>query len=386
MTEPLYYRIPLVFGEAVSRAKTRWFIALGVILAALTMPSLVDADDSASAADADLGFPAPPGTHWEVVAGYNTRTHSYSDGNDPHAIDVVRTDGPTEGTVVLAPWDGQLSWFDHSCVTIRNGDFSVLICHLFPDSGLQRGQVVARGQLLGIVAPPFYAGNNGLAHLHIAVHRTHGSGLIQESVPFTGRFALEGKELPATSEPNAYAGVTFTVQTRLDHSDPDFLFPGLNLIAWPSDAGLAAALQPIQDSIRTVFAFSGETQSYQRYSPLGLAALNDLEAIERGAAVWVYVSDPYGVVWDRPALLEKRTITLHPGFNLVTWTGPNTSVQEAIASIEDAVVAIHAFDARSQRYVSYRGGPLASISALTRLTSGQAFWIQVTTEVEWHQA
>ncbi len=370
----------------MSRAKTRWFIALGVILAALAMPSLVNADDSARAAENDLGFPAPAGTHWKIIAGYNTYTHNPSDRYpDPHAIDVVRTDGPTEGTVVLSPWDGVLSWSSNSCVTIRNGDFSVLLCHLFPDPGLQRGQSVARGQPLGVVAPPFYAGNNGLAHLHIAVHRTHGSGLIEGTVPFVGRFALEGTELADTSEPNAHAGVTFTAQTRLDNRDPDFLFPGWNFIAWPSDADFTTALQPIQDGIGVVLAFSKETQSYQSYSPSRPGARNDLEAVERGDAVLVYVGDPHGIVWDRPALLEERTITLQPGFNLVTWTGPSRSVQEAIADIEDAVDAIHAFDARSQRYVSYWSGPPASVSALARLTSGQAFWIQVTTEVEWRQ-
>ena len=370
----------------MSRAKTRWFIALGVILAALAMPSLVNADDSARAAENDLGFPAPAGTHWEIIAGYNTRTHSYSDGNDPHAVDVVRTDGPTEDTMVLSPWDGELSWFDHSCVTVRNGDFSVLICHLFPDPGLQRGQVVARGQPLGVVAPPFYAGNNGLAHLHIAVHRTRGSGLIEGTVPFVGRFRIgrygTGRHLRAECATPASRSLR---KTRLDNRDPDFLFPGWNFIAWPSDADFTTALQPIQDGIGVVLAFSKETQSYQSYSPSRPGARNDLEAVERGDAVLVYVSDPHGIVWDRPALLEERTITLQPGFNLVTWTGPSRSVQEAIADIEDAVDAIHAFDARSQRYVSYWSGPPASVSALTRLTSGQAFWIQVTTEVEWRQ-
>ena len=370
----------------MSRAKTRWILALGVILGALAVPSLANAGDSASATENELGFPAPAGTHWEIVAGYNTHTHSYSDGNDPHAIDVVRTDGPTEGTVVLSPWDGQLSWFDDSCVTVRNGDFTVLLCHLFPDPGLQRGQFVARGQQLGLVAPSFQAGNYGLPHLHIAIHRTRGSGLIEESVPFEGRFALEGKELPDTSEPNAYSGITFTSQTRLVNDDPNFLFPGWNFIAWPSDADLAAALQPIQDSIRIVFAFSAKTQSFQSYSPLLPAVLNDLDAVMRGDGVLVYVSDPRGVVWDRPILLEERTITLYPGFNLVSWTGPNMSVEDAIAGIEDAVVTIHAFDARWQQYVSYRGGSRASSSALACLTNGQALWIQVTTEVEWHQA
>lgn len=365
------------------RAKTRWILALGALLVGLAALAPVSAGAPAAAEERGLSFPAPAGTRWEIVGGYNTASHSY---NDPHAIDVVRTDAPAGGTPVLAPWDGEVTWFDHACLIVRDGDFAVLICHLFPDPGLQRGQLVARGQQLGVTAPPFYAENNGLAHLHIAVHHTFGAGQIQNTVPFAGRFALEGKELSDTSTPNAHFGVSFTAQVRLGNGDPDFLFPGWNLIAWPTDADLEAALRPIQSSVRTVLAFSSEAQSFQSYSPRLPAVVNDLEAVERGNGVWVYVSDQRGVVWDRPTLLEERTLSLERGFNLVTWTGSSKSVQEAIAGIENAVIAIYAFDARMQRYVTYLSGPLASASDLSRLTPGQAVWIQVITDVEWVQA
>ena len=45
-----------------------------------------------------------------------------------------------------------------------------LLCHLFPASGLSRGDMVLEGDLLGTVAPEFFAGNNGLAHIHYALH------------------------------------------------------------------------------------------------------------------------------------------------------------------------------------------------------------------------
>ena len=365
------------------QATTRWVLALGTILIVLAALAPVSAGTPASADEHGLSFPAPAGTRWEIVGGYNTASHSYT---DPHAIDVVRTDAPAGGTPALSPWDGEVTWFDHACLTVRNGNFAVLICHLFPDPGLQRGQLVARGQQIGVVAPPFYTENNGLAHLHLAVHNTFGAGQIQGTVPFVGRFALEGRELGDTSEPNAHLGVTFTARTRLGNGDPDFLFPGWNLIAWPTDADLEAALQPIQGSVRTVFAFSSEAQSFQSYSPLLPAAFNDLEAVERGDGVWLYISDQRGVLWDRPTVQEERTLSLERGFNLVTWTGSNKSVEEAIAGIDNAVVAIYAFDARKQRYVTYLSGPLADASDLRRLTPGQAVWVQVVTDVEWVQA
>lgn len=366
----------------MQRAKTRWLFAFGAAFVVLMALQPASAGTPPAAEEQGLSFPAPAGTRWEIVGGYNTATHIYS---DPHAIDVVRTDAATGGTAVLSPWDGEVSWFDNSCLIVRSGDFGVLICHLFPDPGLQRGQLVARGQHLGVVAPPFYAENNGLAHLHIAVHPTLGSGQIQSTVPFVGRFALQGKELGDTSAPNAHFGVTFTAQAQLGNGDPNFLFPGWNLIAWPSDAYFVDTLQPILGSVRTVLAFQRESRSFQSYSPLLPAAVNDLEAIERGSGVWVYVSDQRGVVWERPTLLEQRTLSLQRGFNLVTWTGSGKLVAEAIMGIENAVIAIYAFDARTQRYVTYLNGPLAFASDLTRLTLGQAMWIQVSTDVVWVQ-
>jgi hypothetical protein len=159
------------------------------------------------AAAEGLSFPAPAGTRWAIAAGYNTATHI--DG-DPYAIDVVRDDGETTGALVFAPTDGTLS-ISTNCLTVRDAArVGILLCHVFPQSGLRAGQRVVRGQLLGSVAPPGAAGNNGLAHIHIAAHfATDGRGF-GNTIPLAGAYAIEGVQLPATTEPNAYTGVLFT--------------------------------------------------------------------------------------------------------------------------------------------------------------------------------
>lgn len=155
-----------------------------------------------------FAIPAPAGTTWRIVAGYNTATHSDADGSDPHAIDIVRDDALTEGTPVLAPLDATVAWRDDGCAVLRDAaGMRILICHFFPLAGLAVGQTVARGQHIGDVAPAGAAGNNGLPHLHIAVHEDVTPA--RATVPLVDAYALEGVGLPAVANANAYSGTVF---------------------------------------------------------------------------------------------------------------------------------------------------------------------------------
>ncbi len=161
---------------------------------------------SPAEAASGLSFPAPATTQWSIVAGYNTATHIAS---DPYAIDVVRDDGETDGTAVLAPTDGTLA-ISTNCLTIRDASkVAVLLCHVLPVPGLKAGARVARGQLIATVAPPGAAGNNGLSHIHIAAHFSDGGRGFGNTIPLAGAYSLGDVQLPATADPDAYSGVSF---------------------------------------------------------------------------------------------------------------------------------------------------------------------------------
>jgi hypothetical protein len=151
-----------------------------------------------------LVLPAAAGTEWTVLAGYNTATHSVADANDPYALDMQRTDAPSEGTPVLAPISGTVSFVSSTCLTIRDSaGVRLLLCHIFASQSL-RNTTVARGQYIATIAPAGMAGNNGTAHVHMALTAAAGGPL-----PFDGAYALEGTSLPATTEPGAYTGTNF---------------------------------------------------------------------------------------------------------------------------------------------------------------------------------
>lgn len=153
-----------------------------------------------------LSFPAPAGSTWHIASGYNTASHT---GTDPYAIDVVRDDAETAGTPVLSPIDGTIRYTAEDCLSVRDdAAVSILLCHVFPLPGLERGTPVARGQRIATVAPAGQANNNGLAHIHIAAHygstRDFGS-----TVPLAGAYAIEGVQLTPTTAADAYSGRTF---------------------------------------------------------------------------------------------------------------------------------------------------------------------------------
>lgn len=163
---------------------------------------------TASAQTAGIKFPAPQGTVWEVLAGYNTATH---EGEDPYALDVWRTDGPTGGTALLAPMDGTIGYMSSSCVSLQTPEVTLLMCHVFPSSGLTRGDAVVAGQPLGVVAPDGQAGNNGVAHIHLQLnYRRDHTWNDGDPIPFAGPWAIEGVEFAETTESNGHAGVRMT--------------------------------------------------------------------------------------------------------------------------------------------------------------------------------
>ena len=177
-----------------------WLRSAAAFLFAIML--LAAASQPAAAQVAGLKAPAPAGTQWEVLAGYNTATH---EGIDPYALDLWRKDAETGGTPVLAPMSGTIGYTSDTCLSIRTSDVNLLMCHVFVDPGLNRGDPVAVGQRVATVAPDGQAQNNGIAHIHFQLNaRSDAPGSTGDPIPFTGQYAIEGVNFEATTEYNAH--------------------------------------------------------------------------------------------------------------------------------------------------------------------------------------
>jgi len=219
------------------------FVTLMLAVAARVAPS------RAGAASLGLRFPAPAGTQWGVLSGYNTATHL---GIDPYALDLVRVDGgSTAGTPVLAPVTGTMGG-GGNCVWIRTSDVTVLICHLIVDASIPRSTRIFQGQRIGTVAPDGQQGNNGIAHIHLAVNRGGSSGV---SLPFDGDYALDGVSLPATTEAGAYSGTATFASTN----DP-------SLAALQVSAGADQLVDPRRRVTLTADSATGTSYTWSQIS------------------------------------------------------------------------------------------------------------------------
>ena len=385
-----------------------WGTLAAILTLLLTASTLGFGSTPAHAQGGVFPLPTEAGSVWTIVAGYNTYTHSVADQNDPHAIDIVREDAATEGSMVRAPITGTISYVGNDCLTINNGaGLAVLICHIFPDPSLYRGLPVRVGHYLGTVAPAYFANNGGLPHIHLAVHRTIGGGRIRESIPLTGAWAVEGIDLPWTEQFNAHAGTRFTssngasaTPTQDPPSDPDpgsgdpengpsvdesaallQLQPGWNMVGWTARTPAAEIAAALGDRLGAIFAFDAVTQEYRGFRPGVPAHANDLSEVAPGAGLLVHIEGP-GTVLPLPPNGRPLEQPLHRGFNLVAWTGGPATIEQAMSSLGDALVAAFWWDPVAQEYRTYRP-ELPMFSDLKEVAPAQALWLRLDADATW---
>lgn len=185
-------------------------LALGAALA-LALVGLARAP-AIHAQTAVLKLPFAAGTSWRIIQGYEGGTHGT--GPERYALDLVREGGPTAGAEVLAPASGTVWWMNppgtgNGCLLIKidggNG-LIVELCHIIARP-LRVDQRVEQGQPVGTVGPDGAVGNNGLAHLHLSLHRTPDFGVTRIAAPFAppDGLPLDGVSLPPNGTPNQYA-------------------------------------------------------------------------------------------------------------------------------------------------------------------------------------
>jgi len=162
-----------------------------------------------AAGGSGLIWPFSGGT-WEVIQGYNNGTHTNrsSFANYQYSLDLARTDGNTAGQPVVAPASGTVQWVDAGSggilIDMGNG-YGVAMFHLTIDSGLGSGDPVEQGQYIGTVSGPGGPGYASTPHIDLTLWQLPGGGT-HVSTPFTGQFAIAGREFPASGGANEHMG------------------------------------------------------------------------------------------------------------------------------------------------------------------------------------
>ncbi len=406
------------------RATPLTLLALVALLATI-------ASVASARADGGVPIPAPAGSTWSIVAGYNTGTHSEADGQDPHAIDLIRTDDSTDWTPVLAPVDGIVTWSDHNCLTIRDAyAYAHLLCHLAPRQSVARGLTVSVGDELGHVFPAGYDANGGIAHIHYAIHHTSGGGRLGPSVPFIANYAIEGRELPYANQYNLHAGAEFTSTNSRNWTPPrstpdaDAAPPqdepaphtgphsattiraqphshaGATPTPTPDDApvggwravgvhertSVAGLFANLQSPLLALVVHNPFFDTYHRFDPADeTSARIAVQALQPGQAVWAQVQA--NAPWlPPPANPSAATISiaLTAGANMVSWQGPDRDPAQALANV-DQLVRAYRYDPRSKSWRLYDPAAPAFLNTLDTLRAGDAFHLVVGADSVWTQ-
>lgn len=187
--------------------------ACAILLTAFPGVSVEAQSPPAPGTPSTLKLPMPAGTVWRPIQGYHGGTHVT--GPEQYALDLVREGGPTGGTAVIASGPGSV-WFAHApgagngCISIKfdgGGGLIVQMCHVVLHRPMRADERVEQGTPLGVIGENGRVGNNGLAHLHLSMHRTSDYGVTRAPYPFvTGLgISLEGRELPTNGTANQYA-------------------------------------------------------------------------------------------------------------------------------------------------------------------------------------
>ncbi len=380
-------------------------------------------------AESGVPIPAPAGTTWSIIAGYNTGTHGDHDGGDPHAIDIVRTDAATDWTAVLAPIDGAVSWRGDNCLTIADAaGYAHLLCHLAPAAHIQRGRRVTVGEQVGQVFPAGYDANGGVAHIHYAVHATHGGGLLARSIPFSGDYAIEGHELHWRDEYNLHSGLEFVSTNRAGWQAPDATVDvdiNVNVDAGaddsePSDSAsdaLPSAAQPasspavpadapvggwrtiaverntsvaglyslLDAPLRRIVVHDPNRDAYDTFDPTNTSTSHvAIRSIRRGQAVWAEVEPDAAWLPPAPTAPEQVTVGLRRGANLVAWLGPDRNVASALRNVVHVSHA-YRYDPIADEWRFWSPDGPDALNTLETLRSGDAFYVHVRAGSTWTQ-
>ncbi len=154
-----------------------------------------------------VAMPFPGGQAVSIIQGYNGGTHQ---GRSRYGLDLVLADGSTSGAEVVSPIEGSVTYSQspksgNGCMAIamRDGSYSVMLCHVIFHRTFGRGESIARGESLGTVGPAGTVGNNGAPHVHLELHR---GSRASNPVPFAepDGLALEGITLAASGKSNEH--------------------------------------------------------------------------------------------------------------------------------------------------------------------------------------
>ena len=162
------------------------------------------------------------------------------------------------------------------------------------------------------------------------------------------------------------------------------LIAGWNLVSWtgePTPPGVAISATP---AIAALLTWDPITEDFLTHRPQSPALLNNLALLRPGDGIWLFADAP--AIWQQPDIAIARRVDLAPGFNLLSWTGPDgVAIATALAGLEGALIVAFTYDPLADRFLIFQPQGPAFINTATTLNHGDGVWVQVNLPVVWEQ-
>ena len=162
------------------------------------------------------------------------------------------------------------------------------------------------------------------------------------------------------------------------------LHRGWNLVGSGGGGSIATVTDPLGGIFTSVFAWDAVGATFRSFNPQ-FPFLTTLQVVTAGAGLWMFVDDPEGTLWLQPPIQDAREVSLETGFNLVMWTGPETDVAQAVASIGGALRAMFIWDPLGQAFLSFNPALPSQLNTASTLRYGDGVWIQTSAPAMWSQ-
>jgi uncharacterized protein YraI len=152
------------------------------------------------------------GGSWQIIQGYNGGTHNGQ--TYMYSLDLQRTDGEqaTIGQTVYAPASGTVLRTSGGLLIGMDNGYGIALFHITLNSGIASGTVVTQGQAIGTISGPGGTGYQVTPHVDMTLWELpNGGGTPRISTPYTGQFAISGREFPPGDLAfNTWGGTVFT--------------------------------------------------------------------------------------------------------------------------------------------------------------------------------
>ena len=162
---------------------------------------------------------------------------------------------------------------------------------------------------------------------------------------------------------------------------------GWNLVTFSGPEGMPAPFLHtlLGDRLIAVDRWNAGDRRYDTYFP-ALPISQSLQRFRAEDALWVLIADGPALAWcmaDTPP--ASRSVALHPGWNLVSWAGPDTPAPELLAPLRHDLISVFVWDPHtaSLNPLLLAIGPIFPTLVSTR----DAMWLLVAGDipVTWNQ-